>query len=126
MNTITRHETGPRMSRAVAYQGTVYLAGVTADDRTQGVQGQTRQVLEKIDRMLALAGSGKSRILFAQIWLKDIEAGFSEMNAVWEEWVSAGCTPARATVEARLASNDVLLEIAITAAQENYSNPRSS
>lgn len=116
MHPIDRFESGPRLSRAIAYNGTVYLAGATADDRTLDLKGQTRQVLEKIDRMLGLAGSDKSRILFAQIWLKDIEAGFSEMNAVWDEWVASGCAPARATVEARLASGDLLLEIAITAA----------
>ena len=100
--TIRRIQPGPRMSGAVVHGNTVYLAGLTADDATQDVKGQTRQILAKIDKLLAEAGSDKSKILSANIWLTDIGT-WSQMNEVWDTWVSPGNTPARATVEARLA-----------------------
>ena len=113
---IKRFETGPRMSQAVVHNGTVYLAGQVANDPKPSVTEQTRQVLEQIDRLLAGAGSDKSKILSATIYLVDIKT-FGEMNAVWEKWASAGNTPARATVEAKLAAPAYLVEISIVAAQ---------
>ncbi len=114
--TIKRIESGPRLSHAVVHNGTVYLAGQVASDRSQDITGQTRQVLERIEQLLAEAGSAKDRILFAQIWLKDIEAHFAPMNKVWEAWIASSLTPARATVQAALAAPDILIEIAVTAA----------
>lgn len=114
--TLQRFNTNGRMSAAVTFANLVFLAGQVPDDRNEDVTGQTRQVLAKIDRLLALAGSDRSRMLSAQIWLKDIEADFAAMNAVWSEWLPAGCAPARATVEARLASEDVLVEVMVIAA----------
>ena len=116
--TLQRIETNERMSAAVTFANLVFLAGQVPDDRSEDVAGQTRQVLAKIDRLLAAAGSDRSRMLSAQIWLKDINANadFAAMNAVWSEWLPAGCAPARATVEARLASADVLVEIMVIAA----------
>ena len=90
------------MSQAVVHGGVVYLAGIVADDAAASVAEQTRQVLAKIDRLLAAVGSDKSRLLKANIWLADIQR-FEEMNGVWDAWVVPGHTPARATVEARLA-----------------------
>lgn len=90
------------MSQAVVHGGVVYSAGIVADDPVASVAEQTRQVLAKIDRLLAAVGSDKSRLLKANIWLADIQR-FEEMNGVWDAWVVAGHTPARATVEARLA-----------------------
>ncbi|HEX8417453.1 MAG TPA: RidA family protein [Methylobacterium sp.] len=114
--TIQRFETGPRMAQAVAYGGLVYLAGqVAADTAGTGVSAQTQAILGQIDRLLALAGSDKSRILQATIYLADI-ATFAEMNAAWDAWVSAGNTPARATVEAKLAGPEYLVEIVVVAA----------
>lgn len=114
--TLQRIRSNERMSAAVTFANLVFLAGQVPDDRSENADGQTRQVLAKIDSLLAEAGSDRSRILSAQIWLKDIEADFAAMNAVWSEWLPAGCAPARATVEARLASADVLVEIMVIAA----------
>ncbi len=112
---IERIEVGPRMSNAVVHNGVVYLAGVVAADATANTTGQTEQILAKIDSLLAAAGSDKRKILKANIWLSNI-AQFPQMNAAWDAWVPAGHTPARATVEARLASPDLLVEIMVEAA----------
>ena len=114
--TIARIQPGPRMSAAVVHGNTVYLAGQVADDGSAGVRGQTEQVLKKIDALLAAAGSDKSRILSANVWLADIKA-FNEMNAVWDQWVAKGNPPARATVEAKLAAPQYKVEIAVIAAR---------
>ena len=115
--TITRIRPGPRMSAAVVHGNTVYLAGHVSNDRSLGVRGQTEQILARIDAALAEAGSDRARILSAQIWLADI-ATFDQMNAAWEAWIAPGAAPARATVEARLASPDYLVEIAVIAARD--------
>jgi enamine deaminase RidA (YjgF/YER057c/UK114 family) len=112
---IRRIAAGPRMSMAVVHNGTAYLAGQVADDTNADVAGQTQQILAKIDGFLAQAGTDKTRILSANIWLSDI-ATFGEMNAVWDKWVAQGNTPARATVEARLATPAYKVEIAVIAA----------
>jgi enamine deaminase RidA (YjgF/YER057c/UK114 family) len=112
---IERIEVGPRMSQAVVHNGTVYMAGVVAGDATADVLGQTEQILATIDRVLTLAGSDKSKILKANIWLSNI-ADFGLMNEAWDAWVPAGHTPARATVESRLASSNLLVEIMVEAA----------
>ncbi len=116
MASITRIETGPRMSKAVIHGDTVYLAGIVADDNKQDVTGQTQQILSEIDRLLALAGTDKTKLLRTNIWLADIK-DFAAMNAVWDGWVSAGNTPARATVEASLATPDYKVEIMVVAAK---------
>lgn len=112
---IKRFETGPRMSQAVVHGNTVYLAGQVADDPTADVRGQTVQVLASIDRLLAAAGTDKTRILSATIYLADIGT-FGQMNAAWDAWVPQGHTPARATVEARLAAPQYKVEIQVVAA----------
>lgn len=112
---IQRFDTGPRMSEMTLHNGVAYLAGQIADDTTQDIAGQTRQVLAAIDALLARAGSDKSRILRAQIFLVDL-AEFAAMNAVWEAWVVPGHTPARATVQAALARPEWKIEIVVTAA----------
>ena len=112
---IKRIETGPRMSKAVVHNGVVYLAGLTADDSSQDVRGQTKRILDKIDALLKGAGSDKSKILSANIWLTDIK-NWATMNTVWDLWVSPGNTPARATVEAKLADPNLLVEIMVQAA----------
>ncbi len=113
---ITRIETSQRMSRVVQCNGFTFLGGQTATDRTQDIKGQTAQVLEKIDNFLAKAGLDKTRILSAQVWLSDIQANFAGMNEVWDAWAPEGHAPARATVESRLASPDLLVEITVVAA----------
>jgi enamine deaminase RidA (YjgF/YER057c/UK114 family) len=113
--TLTRLETGTRMSNAVIHNDTVYLAGIVGNPGDD-VAAQTATVLAEIDRLLALAGSDKTRILRAQIWLADI-ATFGQMNAVWDAWVPQGHTPARATGESRLAGPEYLVEIIVTAAR---------
>ena len=85
------------------HSGTVYLAGQVAADPSAGVAGQTQQILRTIDELLAQAGSDKTRILSATVYLSDVST-FAEMNSAWDNWVPAGHTPARATVEARLAA----------------------
>ena len=112
---VKRLHVGPRMSEAVVHNGTVYLADQVADDPSEDTGGQTRQVLAAIDRLLAECGSDKTRILSAQIFLADI-ADFATMNAVWDAWVPAGHTPARATVESRLASPKYRVEVKVIAA----------
>ena len=112
---IRRLDVGPRMSQAVIHAGTVYLAGQVADDPVPSVKSQTEQILAKIDRLLAEAGSDKSKILSATVWLTDIRR-FDEMNEVWDAWVAAGEPPARATVEAALARPANLVEIMVVAA----------
>ena len=101
--------------RAPARGELFYLAGQVAQDPTADVTGQTLQILNQIDALLAEAGSDKSRLLSANIWLADIGT-FQEMNRVWDAWVSPGNTPARATVEARLAAPQFKVEIAVVAA----------
>lgn len=112
---IQRYEVGPRMSEMAVHGGVAYLAGQVADDASEGIEGQTRQVLEAIDALLAEAGSHKSKILRAQIFLVDL-ADFAAMNQVWESWVVPGHTPPRATVQAALANPDWKIEIVVTAA----------
>ena len=112
---IKRIETGPRLSRAVVYNGLVFLAGMTADDTSADVKGQTEQILAKIDRYLKEAGSDKSKLLTATIWVSDM-AKFNQMNKAWDAWVSPGNQPARATVEAKLANPQLQVEIQCVAA----------
>ncbi len=114
MTTITRIESGPRMSQAVVYGDMVYLAGQVGEG--DSVASQTRAALAEIDRLLAVAGSDKSRILSATIWLADI-ADFAEMNSVWDVWVDKANPPARATGEAKLAAPKYKVEIIIVAAK---------
>jgi enamine deaminase RidA (YjgF/YER057c/UK114 family) len=113
---ITRISPGPRMSGAVVHGDTVYLAGHVNGDRSEGVRGQTRRVLERIDERLQEAGTDKSKVLSVQVWLADI-ATFEEMNEIYDQWVDRANPPVRATVEARLASPDYLVEIAVIAAR---------
>ncbi|OIQ75180.1 putative aminoacrylate peracid reductase RutC [mine drainage metagenome] len=112
---VQRFDVGARMSEMAVHNGTVYLAGQVAGDATQDIGGQTRQVLAAVDALLARAGSDKSKILMVQIFLVDL-ADFEGMNAVWEAWVSAGHTPARATVQAQLAKPGWKIEMVVTAA----------
>ena len=112
---ITRHTVGPRMSQAVVHNGTVYLAGqVAADEST--VKGQTQAILKKIDGLLAAAGSSKSKLLWAQVWLADIREK-EQMDAAWKAWVDPNNKPVRACVEARLGTPETRVEIMVTAAK---------
>jgi len=111
---IIRQGTGPRMSEAVSYNGIVWVAGQLGEPGAS-VTEQTRQALAAVDRILAEAGSNKTRILSAQIWLADIST-FAEMNVAWDEWVPQGHTPARATGEAKLAGPEYKVEVIVTAA----------
>jgi enamine deaminase RidA (YjgF/YER057c/UK114 family) len=112
---IKRLHVGARLSEAAIHNGVAYLAGQIADDVTQNIDGQTREVLAHVDRLLAEAGSDKSRILMCQIFLADIK-DIAAMNAIWDEWVPAGHTPPRATVQAMLARPELLVEVVVTAA----------
>jgi enamine deaminase RidA (YjgF/YER057c/UK114 family) len=112
---IKRLEIGKRLSQAVVHGDTVYLAGIVGDDFDADTAAQTRQILAKIDRLLASVGSDKRKILSASVWLTDIR-DYDVMNSVWDAWVPTGETPARACVEARLAQPKVRVEIRVTAA----------
>ena len=117
MSEIKRLQAGPRMSQAVIHGETVYLAGQVAQNAPGGsVTEQTTDILAAIDRLLAEAGTDKSKLLSATIWLVDI-GSFAEMNAVWDRWVVPGATPARACVESKLAAPQYTVEIGIGAAR---------
>lgn len=110
---IKRIKPGPRMSQAVIHNGVVYLAGLVGEGAT--VADQTRSILKQIDDLLKEAGTSKAKLLSANIWLTDIKT-WAEMNTVWDAWVSPGNTPARATVEAKLAAPQYKVEIMVKAA----------
>jgi enamine deaminase RidA (YjgF/YER057c/UK114 family) len=115
MSDITRIEPGTRMSMAVVHGDTVYTAGQVAKETAGGSVGdQTREILSLIDGLLAKAGTDKTKLISANIWLTDIST-FAEMNAQWDAWVAPGCAPARATVEAKLAAPQYKVEIAVIA-----------
>ncbi len=112
---LRRFHVGDRLSEMTVYNGTVYLAGQVAADATQGIRGQTLQVLAAIDKLLHEAGTDNAHILMAQIFLPDL-ADFAAMNEVWEDWVAPGDAPPRATVQANLARPEWKIEIVVTAA----------
>ena len=112
---VQRFDVGTRLSEMAVHNGTVWLAGQVPADATQDIGGQTRQVLAAIDALLARAGTDKSKIVMAQIFLADL-ADFPGMNAAWDAWVPAGNAPPRATVQARLAKPEWKVEIVVTAA----------
>jgi enamine deaminase RidA (YjgF/YER057c/UK114 family) len=114
---IERNEVGPRMSQIVVHGDTVYLAGIVANaPKGKTVAEQTRDILATIDKYLAQVGSDKTRLLSATIYITDMSK-FAEMNTVWDAWVAPGHTPARATVEAKLAAPDYKVEIMVVAAK---------
>jgi enamine deaminase RidA (YjgF/YER057c/UK114 family) len=112
---IERIEPGPRMSMAVVHGDTVYTAGHVAREQAGGsVTEQTKEILSILDGILAKAGTDKTKLISATIWITDMST-FQEMNAVWDSWVAPGCAPARATVEAKLAAPQYKVEIAVIA-----------
>ena len=112
---IHRLHVGKRLSEAAIHNNTVYLAGQVAEDNAQDITGQTKQVLAAIDKLLAEAGSDKSKLLQVTIFIADIK-DFPSMNAVWDTWVVQGATPPRATVEAKLAKPEWRVEMVVVAA----------
>ena len=112
---IKRLETGTRLSQAVIHGDTVYLSGIVPDDYSLDPKGQTEQILRKIDRLLGMAGTDKTKMLEATIWLTDMR-DFAEMNSVWDKWVPEGSAPTRACVESRLAVPTIKVEIRVIAA----------
>ncbi len=113
---IKRHQPGASLSRLVEFGNLVFVAGTTADNKSAPCRAQTAEVLEKIDRFLAAAESDKTRILWANVWLADIREK-DEMDAAWQAWIGADDKPARATVEARLATPDTRVEIMMICAK---------
>lgn len=114
MSKIVRTEAGKILSQAVEFHGFVYLAGVTAQDTSKDVRGQTKEVLDRIDALLETHGTDKTRLLSAQIWLKDIRDR-DAMNELWAAWLPEGGAPARACVEANMADPRILVEIMVVA-----------
>ncbi|MBA2548129.1 MAG: RidA family protein [Burkholderiaceae bacterium] len=113
---IVRYQSDSRLSRVVTHNGIVYLAGLTADNRGATMKAQTEEVLKKIDELLKLAGSDKSRLLSAMVYVSDMRLK-SQMDEAWIEWVDSNNAPVRACVETRLGTADTLVEIMIVAAQ---------
>lgn len=113
---IQRLHTNVRMSQIVIHRDTVYLAGQVGENLDAGVEQQTRETLAAIEALLAEAGTDKQHILSATIYLKDIDADFEGMNAVWDSWLPEGVAPARATVQAKLCEPEILVEVSIVAA----------
>ena len=105
-----------RLSRCIVRGDTVYVCGLTADDTEQDIKGQTKQVLDKIDHYLARAGTNKSKLLQAQVWITDTKH-FADMNVVWNAWVDPENPPVRACVRADLVRPGILVEIMVTAAK---------
>ena len=114
MSKIFRDDTNQRMSQIVVHNNTIYLSGQVGNKNSMDVTTQTSEVLKKIEKLLLQAGSNKNKILSANIYLSDISY-FEEMNKVWDEWLPENCAPARATVEAKLAFPELLVEICIIA-----------
>jgi enamine deaminase RidA (YjgF/YER057c/UK114 family) len=113
---IARHDPSSILSGAVEHDNTVYLAGITAKDVNKDVKGQTKEIVDEMDRLLAKCGTNKSRILSAMIWVTDIR-NRAPMNEVWTAWVDPKNLPARACVEAKLADPKALVEIMVIAAK---------
>ena len=113
---VTRHDPSPILSHAVEHGSTAYLAGIVAKNLDQDVKGQTKQILDDIDRLLAKCGSNKSKVLSATIWVTDIR-NRALMNEVWSAWVDPKNLPARACVESALADPRALVEIMVIAAK---------
>lgn len=117
MGNVSRTHTNARMTKIVEHNGTIYLAGQVAKDRTvNDITIQTQTMLENVDELLTEAGSSREKILSATIYVKTM-ADFQAMNAVWDAWVPTGHAPARACVEAAMASPDLLVEVSIVAAK---------
>ena len=114
--TIERKRVGARLSQVVVHGDTVYLSGVVADHPIPDVGAQTGQILDRIDEYLRDAGSDKRRLLSVVIWLADMSS-YDEVNALWDKWVLAGNTPARACVEAKLAQPELMVEMRVIAAR---------
>jgi enamine deaminase RidA (YjgF/YER057c/UK114 family) len=114
--TIIRQETKTRMSRIVKHNGVIYLCGQVCKDASKGIEEQTSSMLEKVDELLEQAGSDKEHILSATIYIKEM-TDFSQMNAVWDNWIPEGFAPARACVEASMARDVLLVEISVIAAE---------
>jgi len=107
---ITRFETTDILSKVLVANGFAFLSGLTPKDRSGGVKEQTADILQQIDYYLSLAGTDRTRLVSVNIWLKNVDH-FDEMNDAWREWIDPAALPARATVEARLADEDILVEI---------------
>lgn len=114
--TVKRHEPSKIYSKVVEANGFVFTAGITAGDVTQDVKGQTQQVLKEIDRLLKLAGTDKTKVVSATIWVPDIRLRDS-MNESWNAWTGGENLPGRACIEAKLADPRLLVEIGVVAAK---------
>lgn len=113
---IQRIESNPRLSRSVVHNGVAWLSGIVAADCSQDIKGQTRQVLQRVDELLAASGSDKCRLLSVQVWMKDMGRDFDAMNVLWSDWIDPAHTPARATAQVAFDDPEILLELIVTAA----------
>ena len=117
MTEINRQETSARMSKIITHNDVVYLCGQVADNTEEPIGPQTENMLAKVDALLLQAGSDREHMLSATLYIRDMK-DFAAMNEVWDGWVPAGCAPARACVEARMARPDLLVEISVIAAKK--------
>ena len=115
---IERIGTNERLSPIVKHNGVIYLSGQLCSDETQGIQHQTTTMLEKVDNLLEEAGSDKSHILSATLYLKSMH-DYADLNSVWNDWLPDGCAPARACVEAKMARESLLVEVSVIAVEKN-------
>ena len=116
MNNIQRIDSNPRLSRVVVHNGVAWLSGIVAADCNKDIGSQTRQVLQRLDELLAAVGSDKSRLLSAQLWMSDMRGDFAAMNEQWSAWLAPGQTPARATAQVTFDYSAIRLELIVTAA----------
>lgn len=116
MTSVIRQDSNARLSRAVIHNGVVWLAGVAPADCTQDAIGQTRQVLARIDELLAQAGSDRGRLLSVQIWMAKMDEHIDVLNEAWINWLGDAGRPARATCQVAFDDPDLLVEIIVTAA----------
>jgi enamine deaminase RidA (YjgF/YER057c/UK114 family) len=115
MAEITRYQSNEKLSRIVVHGETVYLAGLTADDKSLDTHGQTQQILRKADALLQSVGTDRTRMLLCQIWLRDT-GDFDQMNKAWIDWLGGGLPPARVTIGASFALPEIRVEMQFTAA----------
>ncbi|QEL27357.1 RidA family protein (plasmid) [Bosea sp. F3-2] len=107
----------PRASEYIEFNNVVYVSGLTAPNRDVGIEGQTQQVLDRIDAVLAKAGTHKGKILAVQVFLANIDRDFDAMNTVWDKWTDPDHAPTRATVQAPMARKPILIEMVVQAAK---------
>ena len=118
MSTLEHFDSNPRLSRVVVHNDLAWLSGIVAADCSQCIEGQTRQILQRLDQLLADVGSSRERLLSVQLWMSDMNGDFATMNTVWTDWLDGAAAPARATAQVVFDDPDIRLELIATAAYQ--------